>query len=154
MNTRRGEGKVTAIMEAVAANDDALVAFLMDTGVDLNLRNRRGRTAFDIAQAAGRPHLLALLDRNSTEDMVPYNIVKLMLLGDAMAGKSSLVKALSHATDRGRATFVADISRFRASLKGTATECRTVGIDISTLQLRSSTGASFTLLVFDTAGHN
>ena len=96
MNTRRGEGKVTAIMEAVAANDDALVAFLMDTGVDLNLRNRRGRTAFDIAQAAGRPHLLALLDRNSTEDMVPYNIVKLMLLGDAMAGKSSLVKALSH----------------------------------------------------------
>ena len=29
-----------------------------------------------------------------------------------------------------------------------------MGIDISTLQLRSSTGASFTLLVFDTAGHN
>ena len=161
MDQPLGPFRSTALMDAAAANNAVLVTLLLDSGVDASLRNTRGRTAFDIARALGRPHLLALLGRGSSDEVVPYSTVKVMVLGDTLAGKSSLVQALAHACKRGVAAFRPDMTRFAAPLRGTAMECRTVGIDVSTvtvqpLDLVGSGGAGTTLnaLMFDTAGHN
>ena len=92
-------------MEAVAENVDAVISWLVSAGVDLDAVDSQGRTAFDLARAAGRPHILALLARDGSSDDSTYSVVKVMLLGDSLAGKSSLVKALAHAADVGVSGF-------------------------------------------------
>ena len=152
MDQRRGSTRWTALMEAMSSNNLELVSFLARAGVNVHTTDKLGRTAFDIARAAGRPHLLALLGRSESDVVAPYDVMKVMLLGDSLAGKSSLTKALAHVGSSDGRAFRAS-GEFRSALKGTALDCRTIGVDISTVCLQSP-GVLMNAIVYDTAGHS
>ena len=136
MDQRRGTMQTTALMEAVLSNNESVTAWLLEAGVTVTPVDKLDRSAFDIARAMGRPHLLALLGRGAADVVTRYRTVKVMLLGDSMAGKSSLVKALSHDAVSGSIVFKPGWAEFLSPLSGTALDCRTVGIDVSNVRIR------------------
>ena len=85
MDLPRSSERLTCLMEAVLAGDHAVVGDLVALGVDVDRRDRGGKTAFDTARDRCSARLMALLSRGSDE-LHSYNTVKLVVLGDTEAG--------------------------------------------------------------------
>jgi ankyrin repeat protein len=56
-----GNGRTTALMAAAEAGSEEVARVLIERKADANLRNAKGQTAAEIAEASGRTRLRALL---------------------------------------------------------------------------------------------
>ena len=57
-----GNGRTTALMGAAEAGSEDVARLLIERKADANLRNAKGQTAAEIAEAAGRGRLRSLLE--------------------------------------------------------------------------------------------
>jgi ankyrin repeat protein len=62
-----GNGRTTPLMAAAEAGNEDVARALIERHADANLRNAKGQTAAEVAEAAGRGNLRALLEKTEVK---------------------------------------------------------------------------------------
>ena len=95
LNTPVGVLKQTALMEAVVDRRLWMVSALMQfPGVDVDVRDFSGRTAYDLARHEGDAGLMACTATVGGACTGVVRVLKAIVVGDSGAGKSELLKSL------------------------------------------------------------
>ena len=71
INMQNAKGE-TALMQAVADGDVNIAWWMLAKGADVNKRNKKGKTAYDIAMESGNGALITLTKQAKAGALKPY----------------------------------------------------------------------------------